>query len=95
MGSSMSYEDVSETMLACMKQMGAAQSGTVYEPADTNRGTATTKVPLFGNVVLTFDLDIENQVITYHIQQKPTAIPESLVWSQIAKIISDCRRPLP
>ena len=64
MASSMSYEGVSEAMLACMKRAGVAESGTVYEPPDTNQGMATTKVPVFGKVILTFDLNPESRIIT-------------------------------
>jgi hypothetical protein len=84
------YEGVTEAMLACMKRNGTA-AGTRYDPPEGNRGIATTKVPVFGDVVVAFDLDPVRQVISYEIKVKPGAVPEALVWGRISQAVEDCK----
>jgi hypothetical protein len=84
------YHAVTEAMLACMKRNGTA-AGTKYDPPEGNRGTATTKVPIFGSVVVAFDLDPAKQVISYEIKEKPHAVPEALVWGRIDQAVEECR----
>jgi hypothetical protein len=73
-----------------MKRNGTA-SGTKYDPPEGNRGTATTKVPVFGIVVVAFDLDPATQVISYEIKDKPSAVPEPLIWGRITQAVEDCK----
>jgi len=61
MGTVKTYEGVAEAMLTCMKRNGTA-AGKRYDPPEGNRGTATSKVPVFGSVVVAFDLDPATQV---------------------------------
>jgi hypothetical protein len=84
------YEGVTEAMLTCMKRNGTA-AGTKYDPPAGNRGIAISKVPVFGSVVVAFDLDPSTQVISYEIKEKPGAVPEAMIWSRITQAVEDCR----
>lgn len=84
------YEGVTEAMLTRMKRNGTA-ADTKYDPPDGNRGTATSNVPVFGSVVVAFDLDPAKQIISYEIKEKPGAVPEALIWSRITQAMEDCR----
>jgi hypothetical protein len=84
------YEGVTEAMLAYMKRNGTA-AGTKYDPPEGNRGTATSKVPVFGNLVVAFELDPATQVISYEIKEKPGTVPEALVWGRITQAVEDCK----
>jgi len=90
MAAAKTYEGVTEAMLACMKRNGTA-AGTKYDPPDGNRGTATSKVPVFGSVVVAFDLNPSTQVISYEIKEKPAAVPEAMIWSRITQAVEDCK----
>jgi hypothetical protein len=84
------FEGVTEAMLACMKSNGIA-AGTKYDPPAGNRGKATSKVPVFGSVVVAFDLDPATQIISYEIKEKPSAVPEALVWGRITQAVEHCK----
>jgi hypothetical protein len=73
-----------------MKRNGAA-AGTKYDPPEGNRGTATNNFPLFGSVGVALDFDPAKQIISYEIKEKPSAVPEALIWARITQAVEDCR----
>lgn len=84
------YDGVTADVFACVKKASAAEHGTVYDPADGTKGTATTKTPV-GTVVLSFDLDTAKDAITYCIEKKPMLAPASAIWDGIASSIDKCK----
>jgi hypothetical protein len=85
------FNGVTATVFACVKQQSAQQHGTVYAPPDGTSGTATTSTPV-GTVIVSFDLDTAAGSITYCLLQKPLLAPESAIWNGISSTISGCQQ---
>lgn len=90
MSDSKTYPHVTQDIFNCVKQKSAKEHGTVYDPADADKGTATTNT-VVGKVVLGFDLDADTGDITYTIIDKPVLAPEHEIWNGIEQAINSCR----
>ena len=84
------FNGVTEVVFNCVKKTSAEQHDTVYDPPDGNKGTATTKVPVVGTIVVSFDLDPETNAITYCIVKKPFLVSASQVFDGIGDTINSC-----
>jgi hypothetical protein len=74
-----------------LKALGTSQHGTVFDPADAESGTATTRTPV-GTLVLGFAFDAANNSLTYTIVEKPLLVASNLIWSGIEDSIGKCRQ---
>jgi hypothetical protein len=88
------FHGVTQAIFACVKQKSLAEHGTVYDPATGNKGTATTKVPVVGTIVVSFDFDPNPNVesITYCIISKPWIVSASQIFDGIGDTIDSCRQ---
>lgn len=91
MADSRTWNGVTPQIFACVKASSERDHGTQYLPADGNKGTATTRVTALGTIVLGFELDADG-TMTYTVEQKPTLVPESQIWSGIDSAIKGCRK---
>lgn len=91
MSDSKVFDGVTEKVFACVKTSSFKEHGTVYDPSTGNKGTATTKVPFIGTVVLDFDLDPSTAKITYTIRSKPGIVPASQIFDGIQSSINGCK----
>ena len=85
------FENVDPEVFGRMKEKSFEARGTVYDPADANQGTATTKIAILGKIVLGFDFDPDAGTVTYRILEKPDLIPEDTIWNGIAEGVEACR----
>ena len=65
-----------------IKAESASEHGTVYDPPQGAKGTATTKTPV-GELVLRFEYDAARQTVTYSIDKKPFIVAEGTIWSGV------------
>jgi hypothetical protein len=84
------YDNVTQKVFDCVKASSAREHGTVYEPANGLKGTATTKT-IVGTVELSFELDLQTQTIKYCILKKPGLVPAKDVFNGIADSITKCQ----
>jgi hypothetical protein len=84
------FTGVTQAIFTCVKQKSLAEHGTVYDPANGNKGTATTKVRVIGTIVVSFDFDPNAGSITYCIVQKPGIVTASEIFGGIGDTISSC-----
>lgn len=86
------FNGVDQSIFACVKQRSLEEHGTIYEPAVGNQGTATTKVPLVGTVVVSFNLEPATESITYCVVSKPWIVSASQIFDGIGETINSCRK---
>lgn len=84
------FNNVDQALFDCVKKSSASEHGTVYDPPDADKGTATTKT-IVGKVVLSFDLDTTAQTIKYCIVSKPFVVSSSQIFDGIKDSIDACR----
>lgn len=85
------FNGVTEAIFNCVKRKSLDEHGTVYEPAHGNQGRATTKVPVIGTVVVSFNLDPATGAIVYCIVSKPWIVSAAQVFDGIGDTINSCR----
>ena len=90
MSDTVTFNGITPEIFSCLKSKSQEQRGTLHEPADANTGTATTKVPVVGSVVIGFTFDPDASTLTYTIVQKPRMIPTDQLWNGIASVIKEC-----
>lgn len=86
------FNGVTQAIFICVKQTSGREHGTVYDPENGNKGTATTKVPAIGTIVLSFDLVPSSESITYCIISKPWIVSASQIFDGIGETINSCRK---
>jgi hypothetical protein len=84
------FNNVTPEAFGRIKNKSRQEHGTVYDPADGERGTATTKTWV-GAVVVGFAFDRAAKTLTYTLVSKPMVAPESKIWSGIESTVSSCR----
>jgi hypothetical protein len=84
------FNNVTPEAFGRIKNKSQQEHGTIYDPADGDRGTATTKTWV-GTVALGFAFDRAAKTLTYTLVSKPTLAPESKIWSGIESTVSSCR----
>lgn len=89
MSSSQTFEGVTQAVFDCVKAASAKEHGTIYDPTDGPRGTATTDT-VVGTVKLGFTFDAAAGTITYTIEKKPFLAPEREIWAGISNTIAQC-----
>ncbi|GAB5498796.1 MAG: hypothetical protein PsegKO_11070 [Pseudohongiellaceae bacterium] len=85
---SKTYHNITEQIFDCVKRESKKEHGTVYDPANGDSGTATTKVSFVGTIEMKFNL--QNGDLTYTIVKKPGLVPESKIWDGICDTIKSC-----
>ena len=85
------FGGVSATVWQCVKTTSEEENGTVYDPPDSNDGTATTDT-IAGTVVLGFDYNPEMDTVTYTIKKKPFIVSDNQIWNGISETIETCQR---
>lgn len=90
MSDTKTFDNVTEEIFACVKEKSSKDHGTVYDPPNGNKGTATTKT-VVGKVVLGYDLNTDTNEIKYTIVDKPVLAPEHEIWKGIEGAINSCR----
>ena len=86
------YKDVTQSIFECVKRRSEQEHGTKYNTNNGNDGTATTKVPFVGDIVMAFNFDQPSSKLTYTLQSKPALVTESAIWSGIESTIGTCMR---
>jgi hypothetical protein len=85
------FNGVTQAIFTCVKLKSLKEHGTVYDPANGNKGKATTNVPVVGTIVVSFDLDPNTEAITYCIISKPWIVSASQIFDGIGETINSCR----
>jgi hypothetical protein len=83
------FDNVTPAIFACIKAKSIRVYATVYDPSEGHKGTTTT-VTMGQKVVLGFDLDPENNTLTYSIIFKGFLVPEKSIWNGIRDNIAEC-----
>ena len=86
------FEEISESLWHCVRDATASGMGTIYDPANSDEGTATT-VSIAGEVALNFQFDEMAETLYYTIESKPAFVPSAAIWDGIQRSITDCRSP--
>jgi len=91
MSDSKTYHGVTQAIFDCVKETSTAKHGTVYDPADGNKGTSSTSGTGW-SVDMTFDFNPTTGDLSYTITHKTWIVPVNQVWSGIADTINECRK---
>jgi hypothetical protein len=88
-----SFKGVDEEAWETLRSRSTRDHGTIYqfEGDDETSGTATTRVPVIGDIVMHFHLDVDAATLTYTIVQKPMVVREDQIWDGIEKSVEDAR----
>lgn len=86
------FVGVTQAVFDCVKETSLHEHKTVYDPPNAYKGTATTKIPWIGTVVLSFDLNISTGTIQYCIVSKPEIVPANSIFNGIADTITSCQQ---
>jgi hypothetical protein len=89
MAKSKSYAGITPAIWNCVKTTSFNEHGTVYAPADSNIGTATTDT-IVGSVVLGFNYDPVKDTLNYNIVKKPFLASDDQIWNGIQDTITHC-----
>jgi hypothetical protein len=89
---SRTFPGVTPAVFECMRSKSEARDGTVYEPRDANRGTATTSSPLW-SIVIDFVFEPATGDLHYTVVRKTFLIPVQAVWDGIVNLIAECASP--
>ena len=73
-----------------LRSMSESSYGSIFEPGDSDAGTVTTQTPV-GRVVLTFSFDADQEELTYSVREKPTMVPEFMIWDGINRALQRCQ----
>lgn len=85
------FHGMSQAIFNCVKKASKLEHGTVYDPPNADKGTATTDTAV-GKVVLSFDLNTSTEAIIYCITSKPFLAPSSAIFNGISDTINSCRK---
>jgi hypothetical protein len=96
MPESRTFPDVNQALFDATKKASQQAHNTAYDPPSGNKGTATTPIPLLGNVVVAFDFNPGANSLTYTIVTLPKGgLPSaSQVFDGIDATIGACRYTL-
>lgn len=85
------FNGVTEAIFTCVKKKSLEEHDTVYDPPGAQQGKATTKVPVVGTVVVSFNFDPAAGTIQYCILSKPWIVTSAQVFDGIGDTINSCR----
>ena len=83
------FGGVTPAIFECIKTTSEAANGTIYEPRNADRGTATTTSAIWA-VVLDYVFDLAAGEIAYTLVHKTWIVPLSPVWQGIEDYIAGC-----
>ena len=94
MPESRTFSDVNQALFDASKKASQQVHKTAYDPPSGNKGTATTHIPLIGDVAVAFDFNQDEKSVTYTIVSLPKAgLPTaSQVFDGIESTIRACRQ---
>ncbi|MDF1698049.1 MAG: hypothetical protein P1U56_19535 [Saprospiraceae bacterium] len=90
MGKTKVFHGITPEVWECVKKTSHVEHGTVYDPPNGDKGTATTKT-IVGDVVLNFSLDPAASTVTYTIVKKPFLASQNQIWNGTQETIDGCR----
>ncbi len=91
MPESKTFSGVTTQLWQRLQALGQERHGTQFTSSDDTRGTATTATP-FGNLVMDYDHDPEQQTITYTIVSKPMLVMSPMIWNGIESTLIGLRK---
>ena len=93
MPESRTFSDMNQALFDATKKASQQAHKTTYDPPSGSKGTATTHIPLLGDVVVSFDFNPDASSITYTIVTLPkSGIPSAnQVFDGIDSTIRACR----
>ena len=96
MAGTKTFKNIPPSVWKCVKETSMKEHGTVFDPAETATGTATTVVKTLGmtfTVALSFNYDQVKEQVTYIINERPKlVVSENDIWDGIQKTIDGCKK---
>ena len=87
---SRTFEGVSPEIWNFLKDDSKRKHDTVYDPSDSDSGTATTST-ILGHLELAYNFDREQNNVTFTIESKPVLVPAGRIWDGIQEAIDECK----